>query len=316
MNEQLIEIVTRELASQETEALLEIWEQNDRDAYTDEAFEALRRILRQRLGGDLPPQGAPGMGGLDPRTQEYLPPPGAQDRMEIQRRRREIGTRRKYRLEAEIEAHLAAARQYDDQDRLQEALAEYDWVLEKAPRRAAVHHARGLALEDLDRLEDAIAAYRQASSLEPGNAEYLQDWERALLIQAEQRGLDSLPQGDDEEPPELEPPAPFLEAKSWLRGWPGNRTLPERSGLDYVDTNAELGHMEGLFLRSLFTGRLRTDNPFYLFLMALAGSLVLLVGGAILATRLPLLVLCFSVPMIVIGIALLLNFLLILHYRE
>lgn len=315
MNPQLIEIIYQELRLQDTEQLLEIWQNNDREAYTDEAFEAVRRILRQRMGSDLPLQGAPGMGGPDPRAREYLPPPELRDRPEVQRLRREIGAQRKRRLEAEIEAHLDTARQYDDQDRLQEALAEYDWVIQKAPRRAEIHHARGLLLEDLDRLDEALAAYRQASMLAPEDTEISQDLERASFEQAERMGLENLPEGDDELP-ELDPPAPFLDSKSWLRGWPGNRTLPERSGLDYVDSEAELGQMEGRLLHHLFTGRLRTANPVYLFLMALLGGLAMLVGiGGILSAGLQLTVLCYTVPLIVIGIALLYNFQLSLLYR-
>jgi hypothetical protein len=56
-----------------------------------------------------------------------------------------------------------------------------------------------------------------------------------------------------------------------LQGWPGYRTNPGRSGLDPVDTPAEEGHMLGIFLRNLFTLRIRTRNLFYLVMMFVFG---------------------------------------------
>jgi hypothetical protein len=56
-----------------------------------------------------------------------------------------------------------------------------------------------------------------------------------------------------------------------LLGWPGYRTRPGRSGLDPLDTRNEAAHMEGTFLRNLFTLRARTRNPFYLFFMFIFG---------------------------------------------
>lgn len=39
-----------------------------------------------------------------------------------------------------------------------------------------------------------------------------------------------------------------------LPGWPGYRTQPGRSGLDYIDTQLEMAHMAGIFLRQFFSG--------------------------------------------------------------
>lgn len=47
-------------------------------------------------------------------------------------------------------------------------------------------------------------------------------------------------------------------------GLPGYRTRPGRSGWDYLDSQRELAYMEGLFIRHLFTGHVRTRNPFAL----------------------------------------------------
>ena len=42
-------------------------------------------------------------------------------------------------------------------------------------------------------------------------------------------------------------------------GFPGYRTRPDRSGLDPVDTYREEAFMEGMFLKRLFTLKLRTS---------------------------------------------------------
>ena len=65
--------------------------------------------------------------------------------------------------------------------------------------------------------------------------------------------------------------APYLDPTAILQGWPGHRHRPDRSGYDPIDTYAEYGHLQGVFCRHLFTGKLRTRNPVYLFLMGACG---------------------------------------------
>jgi hypothetical protein len=60
-----------------------------------------------------------------------------------------------------------------------------------------------------------------------------------------------------------------------LQGWPGYRNRQGRSGLDPLDNDAEGGHMAGLFVRRLVTGKLRTRKPIYLVLMAALGLICL-----------------------------------------
>ncbi len=62
----------------------------------------------------------------------------------------------------------------------------------------------------------------------------------------------------------------------YLLGWPGYRTEQNKSGLGYVETQAELAHMQGLMFRWLITGKFVSHNPVYLFLMFMFG---LLFGG-------------------------------------
>jgi hypothetical protein len=58
---------------------------------------------------------------------------------------------------------------------------------------------------------------------------------------------------------------------SSLRGYPGYRTRAGRSGLDPIDNDAEGGHMTGVLLHHLMTGRLRTRNPFILLVWTILG---------------------------------------------
>ncbi len=68
-----------------------------------------------------------------------------------------------------------------------------------------------------------------------------------------------------------------------LPGWPGYRTQPGRSGLDYIDTQMEMGHMAGVFLRQLFTNTWRRSGigPHPLVTLAVGVTLCIAVlGGA------------------------------------
>ena len=77
------------------------------------------------------------------------------------------------------------------------------------------------------------------------------------------------------EPPKqhLTEPEP-TDPASELPGWPGYRTQAEHSGLDPIESTAELGHVLGMLLKGLIYHR--TRRPDLLLLMGLAG-LVLLV---------------------------------------
>ncbi len=72
---------------------------------------------------------------------------------------------------------------------------------------------------------------------------------------------------------------PYMDETEWtLPGWPGFRNRPGRSGLDYLETEFELAHMEGRFVRSLITFSLRTTEPIYLALMLIFGGFSLFLG--------------------------------------
>lgn len=56
-----------------------------------------------------------------------------------------------------------------------------------------------------------------------------------------------------------------------IRGFPGHRTLPDRSGLDPLDSYSEGYHMVGILIRRMFTLKLRTRKTGYLVLMFIFG---------------------------------------------
>ena len=67
-------------------------------------------------------------------------------------------------------------------------------------------------------------------------------------------------------------------------GWPGYRNAAGRSGLGYLETQAEWAHMQGLMFRWMITGKFKTRNPFYLVCITVYGlvnasSMLLLFAG-------------------------------------
>jgi hypothetical protein len=77
-----------------------------------------------------------------------------------------------------------------------------------------------------------------------------------------------------------------------LRGYPGYRNRPGRSGLDPVDSDNESGFMAGVMLRRLLTGNLRTRSPLTLLIWAVLGlgcitPLLLAILGALRGDHLP-----------------------------
>ena len=68
--------------------------------------------------------------------------------------------------------------------------------------------------------------------------------------------------------------ADYDDSARYLIGWPGYRTAHNKSGLGYVETQAELAHMQGLMLRWLITGKFISHNPIYLFMMFVFGLFI------------------------------------------
>jgi hypothetical protein len=112
-------------------------------------------------------------------------------------------------------------------------------------------------------------------------------------------------------------PSDYDKNARFLIGWPGYRTRSNKSGLGYVETVAELAHMEGVMIRWLMTGKFRTHNPFYLIAMAVMGSFyggipaILILHEVIVNGRWSVFVLLLTaLPNIAIGLLLLVNLVL------
>lgn len=67
-------------------------------------------------------------------------------------------------------AHLLLAQSFEKQGRDQEALNEYEQVLNKNPRLTGIHYAKGLILMRTQRWEEAERAFRQELEVNPSNA--------------------------------------------------------------------------------------------------------------------------------------------------
>ena len=246
----LIAIIRNELQLRDTDDLLEIWQTNDREAWTAEAFEAIRLLLLERLGQ------------VPPRAVEAAAP-GVQLR--------------------QAERQLDRAKTLEAQGKHAKALDEATAAIRLAPRLAAAHHFRGLLLDADHRLLEAIRAYREAIRLDPQLAEAaegLRAAEREWLALGgtepapDDAATDPLLAGDYSTRLGDLPDVLYLsETARTLPGWPGYRTRPGRSGYDYLDTQFELAHAEGVLLRQLFTGQLRTRSMAGLVLLAWLGLL-------------------------------------------
>ena len=104
-----------------------------------------------------------------------------------------------------------------------------------------------------------------------------------------------------------------------MPGQPGYRIRPSHTGLDPFDTSLESGRIEGLFIRNLFTGRLRTRKPVYLAAMIFFGLLTFLPLPCALAEDSrardgDIFLICFF-PLGIVGIALLWNAVLSLLHK-
>jgi aminoglycoside 6'-N-acetyltransferase I len=61
------------------------------------------------------------------------------------------------------------------------------------------------------------------------------------------------------------------DERSQLPGWPGYRTRPGRSGLDWIDTQIEAAHVQGVLLRQFLTFKFQSRNPVVLIILAFYG---------------------------------------------
>ena len=97
-----------------------------------------------------------------------------------------------------------------------------------------------------------------------------------------------------------QPPIPLsedfdlYENVTLLPGWPGYRIRPGRSGLDWIDTQYEMAHMAGVFIRQLITGAWRRvkNGPHPLIVLIIGFALIsATLGGEIACLVIPLMLL-------------------------
>jgi tetratricopeptide (TPR) repeat protein len=246
--------------------------------------------------------------------------------------------------------HLDQALEYADNEEPERTQEEIELARQSLPGIAVAHNHLGLVYDELGQFELAIQAYLEAIQLNPRLYAARQNLRDARVrLEAEQYHLAALEnyegtpekesgftdgtetivdftENQDASLSEIDNDAPgwlYMDEPGFLMaGWPGHRTRPGRCGYDPLDTDFELAHMEGVMIRLLFTRKLRSHNPFYLFGMAYLGIIfclpLLLAGMALMSQNdlIPVLVLIIYSPFWVIGAAMLLNVYLSLQMKK
>ncbi len=140
-NEQTKKRITQlclSLQERDTNDLLSIWEKNDREQWTDEAFEAIRQILLERTGS-LPAQ-----------------------KEKVSDEPRHV---------AEAMQHLEQALAFGKADEMDKALQECEAAIRVAPHLAITYNHSGILFERVGQLEKAIGQFQEAVRLNPKNAD-------------------------------------------------------------------------------------------------------------------------------------------------
>jgi len=201
------------------------------------------------------------------------------------------------------------------------------------PSIALAYNYIGLILETLAQLEPAIDAYLTAVQLNPRFYAARENLANARVRLEEEQYL-RMSNLDPEKasakfyeelyskPLEAGKPIPgwmYLDADSFLlKGWAGHRTRPGRTGYDPLDRDFEFAHVEGVIIRRLFTGRFRTRNPVFLFIMACMGVVYSLFGllPLLLADPATIGASIIAIPYAVLGIGILFNVYLSLRLEK
>jgi tetratricopeptide (TPR) repeat protein len=145
--------------TRDTEDLLGIWQKDDRDEWTDEAFEAIEVILLERLG-EIPPQ------TLQHQAIDSL------DESELITLARQ---------------NLLRAARYIESGNLDKAFIACEVAIQNAPNFAAAYNYLGLVYQAMGQLEEALAAYREANRLDPEFSEAKDNLQEAEIELEETR---------------------------------------------------------------------------------------------------------------------------------
>ena len=178
MNEETIEHIQRSLEMRETEDLQAIWEANDHKTWSAEAFEAMGRILVERLGkvpvrGQTTWRNADGtnasgqdLGNFDIRDLKDLSTQSLLDLRQaidgILRERQDPET-----IIEQANRFLDQAWVLNEKGDYSTAVQMCDEALVLEPDAAAIHNFRGELFRSLGDLNNAIAAFRTAARLDP-----------------------------------------------------------------------------------------------------------------------------------------------------
>lgn len=203
--------------------------------------------------------------------------------------------------ESETEEHLNAARDFFLEEDLQKAISEMNMSEQNMPIFAPAWNYRGMIFEGMQLLESAVGCYLRAVYLNPrfwnarenlGNArkKLIEDMHRRVpeqMTDKESGEIITIPNFGDERllgdwKIEESLPSWFYldEYAQVMKGTPGHRLCPGRSGYDPLDSDFEEARMEGILIKKLFTGKLRTHNPIHwLVLACLAGMCLLPIAG-------------------------------------
>ena len=230
--------------------------------------------------------------------------------------------------------YLKRVEAYVDTGELDEALKECKLAIEAWPEFPPTYNYRGLLLLSLNEIDLAIEAFLKAIELDSAYYTARQNLATARILWEEEQYLrflnapseDSLASAADMnleaylnsgsldsiefESEETLPGWLYLDASAHLlRGWAGHRIRPGRSGYDPLDSQFENAHIQGVIIRKLFTGRLRTRNPLYLILMTCYGALLAVFGAALFTVKhwIEFVSVLFVMPYMLLGIALLVN---------
>jgi tetratricopeptide (TPR) repeat protein len=226
--------------------------------------------------------------------------------------------------ESNAKQHLDQALEYAYDDEPEKSLAECEAAKPFMPSIAIAYNYLGLILQTSNLLELAIDSYLKAVELNPRFYAARENLANARVSWEEEQYhlFSNLSPVEPQEPafefdesqiPESDEPIPqwlYMDEKAFLLvGWAGHRSRLGRSGYDPLDRDFEYAHIQGTIIRSLLARKFRTQNPYYLVLMAFIGVVYFLYGilPFTLGNLSGIVVGLISSPYLMVGILLLIN---------
>ncbi|MFA5374779.1 MAG: tetratricopeptide repeat protein [Dehalococcoidia bacterium] len=153
MDLKLVKIIKINFGDKDTTELLDIWNNNDRKSYSDEAFEAIRLILTER-------------GMTVPQPPVYVPIEEKANRQSKDVKRLDAASEINYDPQSEAGQHIEKAYSYNERNKFEDVLRETDAAIKIDPSIAEAYNLRGMALEELGQTPEAMESYRHAIELD------------------------------------------------------------------------------------------------------------------------------------------------------